>query len=487
LNLFGFVIPLLVQLLTVPFYLELIGSERYGVMALIWLVLGYFGFFDLGFGQAMANRLASLPENAVHERQKVFWTGTCLSVTAGIAGGLVVMIVSHPIFTHFLSVPGSLTDEVRRSLPLLAVALPVVTAISAFSGALQGCEAFKPLNLGQTIGAVLYQVLPLAVAAVFSVSLPGLIAAAIAGRIVSAVLLLLACLRRFDRSLQPKLTVAEARALFGFGSWVTLGGILGPLFMLLDRMVIGSVLGMQAVTIYTVPYNFILRIGVLPSSLQNALFPRFASMPADNALALLKSSVFLVACLMTPILVIVILAIKPFLIFWIGNDLGTPAALVGQIVAIGFWFNAMSFVPFSYVQSRGRPDLPAKCHLLEMILYLPLLFLATQQFGVAGTAAVWSLRVFANMVLMFVAAGDSSQLVAIAPAIAPLLLSLGLVADNGFNTIFTGFGYAAVLALGMIWAVRNFPPEAAEFVPSSARRLISAARQRISVRVRSTT
>jgi hypothetical protein len=94
---------------------------------------------------------------------------------AGAAGGLVLYAVADRLFNNLLAVPPELLGETRGTLLYLALALPLVTGISALSGTLQGLEAFGAMNLSQLVGNLLYQILPLIIAYAVSPSLPMLV------------------------------------------------------------------------------------------------------------------------------------------------------------------------------------------------------------------------------------------------------------------------------------------------------------------------
>ncbi len=53
LNLVGQGSPLLVALIAIPLLIKGLGTDRFGVLTLAWIVVGYFGLFDLGLGRAL--------------------------------------------------------------------------------------------------------------------------------------------------------------------------------------------------------------------------------------------------------------------------------------------------------------------------------------------------------------------------------------------------------------------------------------------------
>ena len=52
-NLFGYGIPLIFALVLIPLLIKGLGEERFGILNLAWVIIGYFSFFDFGIGRAL--------------------------------------------------------------------------------------------------------------------------------------------------------------------------------------------------------------------------------------------------------------------------------------------------------------------------------------------------------------------------------------------------------------------------------------------------
>lgn len=393
-NLAGTLLPVVVGLLTVPAYLHLIGEERFGVLSIVWLLLGYFGFFDLGLSRATANFIAKMQDAEAYERQDVFWTAMGLNALFGLAGGIVMYEVAEPLIVHVFKMPDALRSEVLMVLPWMALAIPLATVSGVLVGTLEGSERFATVNAILVSGSVLIQVVPLLVAFFHGAGLEWLIPATIFARAATVPLLFVAVAGilplgkniRFERNL--------VKPLLGYGGWVATSFLIIPILETIDKFIIGSVLGARAVTYYTVPFNLVDRLRIIPRALMRSLFPVFSRSDRDEADSLAVRSMGTLAALLTPLTVIGIFMMGPFLTLWVGKDLSLHAAPLGEILLVGIWMNSLAHIPFALMEGRGRPDLLTKLQLFTLPFFLGMLWTGAIWYGLDGVAMAWSLRVW---------------------------------------------------------------------------------------------
>lgn len=474
-NLAGALLPLGLALVTIPLYIKLIGDARYGVLAIAWLLLGYFGLFDLGLGRATAQRIAALGDGSPRQCAETFWTALAMNSGLGVIGGLVIWPVAIYFFGKVFSVDDALRPELARAIPWLVLAVPLATLSGVLSGALQGRAQFLELNIISVLSSMLIQLVPLSVAWLHGSDLAWLLPATILARVLALITLFWRCQVYLLQGQPRSISRSQAQSLLQFGGWVTVTSLVSPMMVILDRFVIGAVLGAKAVTYYTVPFQLAERTVVLPGALTSALFPRLAASDIDEARQLAATAIRSLAVVMTPLMVVGVLLIEPFLRWWLNPEFASHAGLPAQILLLSFWINGFAGIPYAQLQALGRPDLVAKCHLAELIPYLALLYAGLHFWGISGAAMVFGLRTFFDCVLLALFAGTlrDGATVLFAPVLL-LLSALGVAASFSAGTPMWLALALGLLSLVLLWAWRNSPADVRSLAARLAEKLIRA-------------
>lgn len=402
--------PVAITLVTVPLYLEAIGIERYGVLALIWVLVGYFAFFDFGIGRATAQRMARLSGDDAPSRNRLFWTSFSLTLALACLAGLLSWPIAKILIPR-LEVAHRLQAELALSLPLIVMAVPVGIVQSVINGALEGRRAFGPINAVMVVGNALTALLPLFFAWLFTPEIPTLIAGTLLARLVVLSAQALLCKRLIPLSAPTRPKVEEISGLLRFGGWVTVSGIAGPLLVYFDRFAIGAWIGGAALGFYVIGFNLVAQLQLLPAALARSIFPRLSELGEDEAVGRSNDAICAVAGVITPVAAIACVAARPFLELWLGSAVAEQAAPVTVLLLVGFWANALAQVPLVRLHSAGRPDLSAKVHLLELGPYAAALWTGISLIRLSGAAIAWSLRTIADLVALYLLAQLSKLLI----------------------------------------------------------------------------
>jgi len=412
-NLAGSGIPLLLFVVTIPIYIALIGAERYGVLAIVWLVLGFFGLMDMGLGRAVTQKIASLSGTRSCEHRAVLGTAIVINLVIGLIGAGLMYGAAGLVFSEVVSLDPDLRKEAFSVVPLMAIGVPVVTIYAILLGALQGIEKFGPTNRIAIVNAVIFQCLPLAVAWLCSVDLFPLVGAALAARLVAVGMLWRECCKAFGAGLIGGFERGQIAPLLSFGGWVALTALLGMVLVFSDRLIIGSLLGAVAVTIYAVPLDVSRRLNVVSEALSNALFPRlsFADAKRSRELVSVANSVLFVVS--TPIVAGLIVAAEPLLRLWLGEAIGSQSAPLFQILVIAAWTNIFARQPYAKLQAEGRPKTVAVIAMIQVPVFLAALFVALDRFGLMGAAVVYLVRNSIDYLMLAYAAGMIADRLAI--------------------------------------------------------------------------
>ena len=391
-------------LVFVPLLIGALGTARFGFLSLVWVLIGYFSLFDLGLSRALTQRVATL--GAQHDTVRLR-----SAVTTGMALICVLALVSIPLLhvakplllNDLMHTSAALAGEAERAFMWLVFGVPIVIIAAGVRGILEGEHRFAAVNLVRTpagimmfagpwLATLISPTLEAVTAAVFVVRLVQLL-----GFTVLAAPLLRPALSRLaiDRD--------EVRMLFGFGLWMTVSNIVSPALVYLDRFAISHFGSLSDVAYYSTPFDLIARVLFVSQAVSGVMFPALSAAIARHSTdlpRLIRQNYLLLFGLIAPVLLIVMLVAKPALTLWVGAAFATKSAPVLQILCVGIMVNSLASVPFSVLQAMRRADLTAKIHLVELPLYVVLLVVLVQRFGIIGAAWAWLARVSVDMLLI---------------------------------------------------------------------------------------
>ncbi|MHB8845075.1 MAG: flippase [Nitrospirota bacterium] len=413
LNLIGQLVPMIVGVVTIPILIRHLGTDRFAVITIAWMLIGYFSLFDMGLGRALTQRIAEKIGNKKYEDiPGVFWTSMALMLAFSVVGASVIAVLCAPLVRNVLKVPSWLQSETLYALYIMAASVPLVIMTAALVGVLTAYHRFDIINIIRVPMGIYSYAAPVLILP-FSNNLIPIVAALMLGRVINFAVHLFVCLK-IEPDLRTNVVIQRSiiKPLLRFGGWLTVSNILNPFMVYFDRFLIGSLVSITAVAYYTTPYEFITKLWIIPGALLNVLFPAFASTYAEDrsrTAALFHRAVKYQLLAIFPVVFVIIAGAHQGFTLWLGNDFADNSYQVLQWLTIGVFINCLAQVPYSFLQGIGKPDITSKLHLYELLLYIPALWIMVRSYGITGAAIAWTGRVAIDTALLFHATRRSFQ------------------------------------------------------------------------------
>jgi len=411
-NLIGSVAPILLGAITIPYLIRQVGVETFGILTLVWALIGYFSLFDFGLGRALTQQISNkLAAGVVEQLPSLVKTGLLLTVATGVVGGALLAAAANPLGYMWLNVSVTLQEITVSSLLIASLGIPLTTLTTGLRGVLEAHEDFKTVNLLRMLLGFATFGLPVLSVLACGPRLDMMVASLVVARLVVLGAHMFLVKKINPRYLQAGLgDRKDIINLLSFGGWMTVSNVISPLLVISDRFIISFMLGASVVAYYTVPFEVLIRVLIIPMALTAALFPRFTSLFAIDLQAaknLYKKSLKTVAAVMLPICFLIVVSSYWGLKIWLGQDFAQNSWNIAAVLAVGVLFNGVAQIPFAALHALGIVRVTALIHLGELILYIPLLFVFMRYFGLLGAAMIWVVRVGCDLLILLLFAKKS--------------------------------------------------------------------------------
>jgi O-antigen/teichoic acid export membrane protein len=399
-NLFGLVAPLVVAVLTIPALVASLGYELFGLLALAWGLIGYAGVMDLGIGRAVTQLVSKLRgQQDEASIPNVVATAGRITLVSGFVGAFVIFLVSQTSLIDSISAPSTPREQIVYSIIFLAIALPAQAMSATYRGVNEAYLQFRGISLVKTMLGVLSFGGPYFMS-FFTKELHWLVFTLLVSRVISLIVfksLAAKSLRYLNKiGVRAEYSSAVAKRLFSFGIGVGISSLLGPLLVQVDRFMIGILISAVTVTIYVLPYEIVMQSLVLVGAVTGVFFPMITQLIHSHDEEWRKvfwGWTIKLSLLMGVICIVIFFTLETIMKLWLGSTVSEESVAVGEYLIIGVFINSIGSMFYSIHHAMGRADITAMFHLLELIIFIPLLYFFINQYGVLGAAYAWIIRV----------------------------------------------------------------------------------------------
>ncbi|MBY0404829.1 MAG: flippase [Cyanobacteria bacterium] len=398
-------LTMLIGLITVPMIIKGMGTDRFGILTIIWVLIGYSSLLDFGLGRALTQDISKkIGLGKTTEIAETIWTALFVIAILGAFSTLIMCLSAETLVTFF-KVPKALYTETVNSMYALAVAMPFFLLMCGLKGVLESYQRFAIISALRFPILITNYVAPLWVFT-YSHSLYDVVWMLALGRIITFIghyIAVAIIIEDFHKHIG--LFMNHLKPLLKFGGWVTITAIVTPFMTYLDRCLISFLLTSQVVAYYATSYDVISKINIVPTAIMSVMFPALTTEFIRNVKRTkglyYKTMLYIFLILVVPIGVILVFA-KPLIAAWIDQDFAEKSYLVAQLLSVGFLISSINVVPYSMLQAIGRSDLTAKIHMTEFPFYLVALYFFITQFGMIGAPLTFIFRITLDSILLHV-------------------------------------------------------------------------------------
>jgi O-antigen/teichoic acid export membrane protein len=395
-NLAGLSLPLLIAVVTVPQLISRLGNERFGLLALAWGLIGYAGALDLGIGRALTQWVARLRgEGNLLPISGILATANRITLVAGLLGGAIIALAALAGLGSWVKAVTIAPIEITQAMLLLAIALPAQAISATYRGVNEAFMNFKGVSLLRVALGMVGFGGPYLVT-FYTLELPWLVMTLVASRLLALFVyrwLAHSCLEKNGVIIaEAKYSSTTAKSLFSFGGWVAVSNVVSPVMMQADRFMIGAILSATAVTYYVLPYEVVVQSLILVGAISSVIFPNLSKLiheqpnqwqPYFQRWLYIVAGTMLVVCSMLAILLPTLLSL------WLKTELEPISIMVGQILCLGVFANSIASMYYALLHAKGRADITAKLHMIELPIFLAALFFLLHKYGITGAAWAW--------------------------------------------------------------------------------------------------
>jgi O-antigen/teichoic acid export membrane protein len=384
-------VSIVVQLLLVPMTIHYVNPTQYGIWLTLSSIIGWFSFFDIGFGNGLRNRFAEAKATGDYEKAKAYVSTTyiCIGVIFSIVWILFFCVNFFIDWTKILNAPVQMAKELSIVAFIVISFFCLQMLLKLVNTVLIADQKPAKSAFFDTLG----QVLALAIIFILTKTTQGSLTYLALALGISPIMVMLISSLWFYRNeykpYQPSVGLFDksiVRDILNLGSKFFLIQIAAIVFYQTTNIIIANVTGPEDVTIYNIAYKYFgigtMIFGIILAPFWSAYTEAFSN--KDYTWMKNTYKKLLHTALILSVLIIVLLLLSSFVYnIWIGEAVTVPFA-ISLMVAVYVITNFYSGLNSNIINGLGKIKLQLILSNITMFINIPLAVILGKKFGIAG-------------------------------------------------------------------------------------------------------
>jgi O-antigen/teichoic acid export membrane protein len=382
---------IIISLFLVPLTIHYISPDRYGIWITLSSIIGWFGFFDIGFGNGLRNKFAESIANGEVEKARIYVSTTyaVLTIIVVIVLGIFFSINPFLNWSKILNAPSNMAGELSTLAMIVFVFFCLQFVLQLITTVLTADQQPAKASLFNFYGSLFSILLIYILTRTTSGNLIYL--GAVLGFIPVAVLIVSSIwfysrkYKKFAPSLKH-VRFSYARDLMTLGVKFFLLQVAGIVLYQTSNIIIAQLFGAAEVTPYNIAYKYFTIIPMILGIILSPFWSAYTEAWIKGDVAWIKKSLnkLKLIWMSLSVLAIIMLLFSNFVYrMWVGKEIMIPFG-VSAVIAVYFIINTWNGIYCVFLNGVGKIRLQLYTGILDMVIHIPLAIYLGKKFGVAG-------------------------------------------------------------------------------------------------------
>jgi len=387
-NAAGYLWSTAINFFLVPYIFSKLGSERFGIWAVVFVITGYFGLLDFGikgsFTRFIADSWAKDDHRKINEVVNVGFLFYLLF--AGVIS--LIAFFFAPAIVRIIKVSGPVQEEATFALIGAIIIFGLSNSLGIFQSVINGLQRMEITNK-IVILLSLPKILGTMIVLEFGYGLKGLI---INNGIVMLFMAAISSLYAMRLFSHLKISIFQFswktfKELFNYGIRIQVSNLSGLVNLQTDKLLLAYFLNMTTVAFYELGHKITMLARSLPMLFFSALMPAAAEIYAKSddirvKKLYLKGSKYLYT-IVIPVAFFLCISADIIMRVWMGRDYPI-SALVIRFLTIGYFINLLAGVATHIARGMGKVNYEVRSSTLVPVLNIILSIILIIKMGLIG-------------------------------------------------------------------------------------------------------